>query len=108
MLPEVDVAASRCAKLRKDDVEPVEAKSKVGGDGSNLRSEVTVSNSKIDGFKVRSYKYGGSLLFDRFLGYYCEPTKTIEHIRLPQRETVLFQKKVTFEDLWTLCHWYRY
>lgn len=36
MLPEVDVAASRCAKLRKDDVEPVEAKSKVGGDGSNL------------------------------------------------------------------------
>ena len=66
MLPEVDVAASRCAKLRKDDVEPVEAKSKVGGDGSNLRSEVTVSNSKIDGFKVRSYKYGGSLLFDRF------------------------------------------
>lgn len=68
MLPEVDVAASRCAKLRKDDVEPVEAKSKVGGDGSILRSEVTVSNSKIDGFKVRSYKYGGSLLFDRFFG----------------------------------------
>ena len=45
------MAASRCRKLRKDDVEPIEAKSKVGGDGSNLRSEVTVSNSKIDGFK---------------------------------------------------------
>lgn len=101
------MAASRCRKLRKDDVEPIEAKSKVGGDGSNLRSEVTVSNSKMDGFKVRSYKYGCSLLFDRFFGLlYCEPTKTIEHICLPQRETVLFQKKVTFEDLWTLCHWY--
>ena len=37
MLPEVNVAAPRHAKLCKNNVEPIAAKSKVGGDGSNLR-----------------------------------------------------------------------
>lgn len=36
VLPEVDVVASRRAKLRKNDMEPIETKSKVDGDGSNL------------------------------------------------------------------------